>query len=83
MGSRFSRFHRFRVFKTPMGLEPFEVRFFLRVKFTKIDLALKAVTKNCNWASSSFKYGYDISQLNFALVKTKMGLERFENVPRS
>ena len=46
MGSRFSRFHRFRVFKTPMGLELFEVRFFLRVKFTKVDLALKGVMRN-------------------------------------
>ena len=46
MGRRFSRFHRFRVFKTPMGLEPFELGFFVRKKFTKIDLALKVVIKN-------------------------------------
>ena len=32
--------------KTLMGLEPFEVRFYFRQKFTKIDLALKQVIKN-------------------------------------
>ena len=32
--------------KTPMGLEPFEVRFFVKIKFTKIDLALTLVIKN-------------------------------------
>ena len=32
--------------KTLMGLEPFEVRFFVKIKFTKFDLALKAVIKN-------------------------------------
>ena len=32
--------------KTPMGLERFEVSFFVRVKFTKIDLALKGVIRN-------------------------------------
>ena len=32
--------------KTPMGLEPFEVRFFVKIKFTKVDLALKGVIKN-------------------------------------
>ena len=46
MGRRFSRFHKFRDFKTHMGLEPFEVRFFVRVKFTQVDLALKGVIRN-------------------------------------
>ena len=32
--------------KTPMGLELFELRFFLRVIFTKVDLALKGVMIN-------------------------------------
>ena len=37
--------HSVRV-KTPMGLEPFEISFFGRVKFTKVDLALKVVIRN-------------------------------------
>ena len=37
--------HSVRV-KTPMGLEPFEVSFFVRVKFTKVDLALNVVIRN-------------------------------------
>ena len=37
--------HPFYV-KTLMGLEPFEVSFFVRVKFTKVDLALKGVIRN-------------------------------------
>ena len=32
--------------KTPMGLEPFEARFFFGDNFTKIDLALEGVIKN-------------------------------------
>ena len=32
--------------KTPMGLGPFEVRFFVKIKFTKTDLALEVVIKN-------------------------------------
>ena len=32
--------------KIPMGLEPFEVIFFFRVKITKVDLALKGVIRN-------------------------------------
>ena len=38
----------FGVFKTLMGLNPFEVRFFVREKFTKVDLALKGVIRNCS-----------------------------------
>ena len=37
---------RFVVFKTPMGLEPFEVRFFIGKKFTKFDLAVQQDIKN-------------------------------------
>ena len=37
--------HSVRV-KTLTGLEPFEVSFFVRVKFTKVVLALKGVIKN-------------------------------------
>ena len=40
------RFHRIRVFKTLMGLEPFEVRFFVREKFTKLELALNGVVRS-------------------------------------
>ena len=43
---RFSRFHRFIVFKSLMGLERFEVGFFFREKFTKFVLALKRVIKS-------------------------------------
>ena len=32
--------------KSRMGLEPFEVRFFVKIKFTKVDLALKGVIRN-------------------------------------
>ena len=32
--------------KTPMGLEPFEVRFFIGKKFTKFDLAVQQDIKN-------------------------------------
>ena len=46
MGRRSSLPEDFVRVKTPMGLEPFEVRFFSRDKFTKIDLALTLVIKN-------------------------------------
>ena len=36
-----------------------------------------------NWASSSFRYGYGVIQLNFVCVKTQMGLEQFETEPRT
>ena len=66
-----------------MGLEPFEVSFFVRVKFTKVDLALKGVIRNRLklWAANSLWYEYKGIQLHFSRVKTHMGLERFENVP--
>ena len=46
MGRRKSLREIFVRVKTPMGLEPFEVRFFFEEKFTKIDLALEGVIKN-------------------------------------
>ena len=46
MGSRSSLHEDFERVKTLMGLEPFEVRFFVRIKFTKVDLALKGVIRN-------------------------------------
>ena len=36
----------FGVFKTLMGLEPFEVRFFFGEKSTTFDLALKRIDEN-------------------------------------
>ena len=80
MGWRFSRFHRFRVFKTPMGLDWFEVRFFFEERFTKIDIAPKEVIKN-HW-----KVGYrqsmmflTISLNNFFLSKVLWEHHSIEN----
>ena len=46
MGSRSSLNEDFVRVKTLMGLEPFEVRFFIRQKFTKSNLALKWLISN-------------------------------------
>ena len=46
MGGRSSLHEDFVGVKTPMGLGRFEVRFFSRDKFTKVDLALKGVIRN-------------------------------------
>ena len=46
MNRRSSLVEHFVEVKSLMGLERFEVRFFLRVKFTKVDLALKGVMRN-------------------------------------
>ena len=46
MGSRSSLHEDFVRVKTLMGLEPFEVRFFVEQKFTKFDLALKWLMRN-------------------------------------
>ena len=46
MGRRSSLHEDFVRVKIPMGLEPFEVIFFFRVKITKVDLALKGVIRN-------------------------------------
>ena len=46
MGSRSSLHEDFVSVKTLMGLEPFEVRFFVRQKFTKFNLALKLLIRN-------------------------------------
>ena len=34
--------------KSPMGLQPFEDRFFFEEKFTNFDLAIQSVIKNCS-----------------------------------
>ena len=74
MGRRFSRFHRFGVVKTPMGLKRYEVRFFFGGNFTKIDLAFKEVIKNRS------KFVYRLSVMFFTIssnicffVKSRMG----------
>ena len=46
MGSRSSLHEHFVRVKTPMGLQPFEVRYSVSKKCTKIDLALKGVIRN-------------------------------------
>ena len=44
---RWSSLHEdFEHVKTPMGLEPFEVRFFFEHNFTKFDLTLEIVIRN-------------------------------------
>ena len=74
MGRRSSLHEDFVRVKTPMGLGRFEVRFFSRDKFTKIDLALTLVIKNHS------KVGYTRSMMFsriwlkiFFLVKSHMG----------
>ena len=61
MGRQFSRFHRFGFCKTPMGLKPFEVRFFFGGNFTKIDLAPKQVIRN------QLKFVYRLSVIFFPI----------------
>ena len=46
MGSRSSLHEDFVRVKTLMGLEPFEVRFFVGQKITKFNLALKLLIRN-------------------------------------
>ena len=46
MGIRSSLHEDFVRVKTLMGLEPFEVRFFVGQKFTKFNLALKLLIRN-------------------------------------
>ena len=60
--------------KTPMGLEPFEVRFFSEEKFTKFDLALSEIIKN----RSKVVYTLSVMLLTISLkifffVKCPMG----------
>ena len=57
-----------------MGLEPFEVRFFFRQQFTKLDLALKWLIKNCLKLIQrlSMKF-FTIWKENFLVVKSLMG----------
>ena len=60
------------IVKTLMGLERFEVRFFFREKFTKIDLAPKKVDKNHSkvvytlsvmFTTISLKYFFSVESL--------------------
>ena len=59
--------------KTLMGLEPFEVRFFPREKFTKFDLAPKELIKNRSKVVYTLSVMLlTISLKNFVFVKTLM-----------
>ena len=57
MGRRSSLHEDFVRVKTPMGLEPFEVRFFVFKKSTKLYLALKGVIENRS------RFGYRLSMM--------------------
>ena len=60
--------------KTPMGLGPFEVRFFVKIKFTKTDLALEVVIKNLSKLVWGLSVMFSrISLNNFLVVKSLMG----------
>ena len=57
-----------------MGLEPFEVRFFVGQKFTKFNLALKLLIRNfLKLVQSLFMMFLTISLKNFLVVKSLMG----------
>ena len=74
MGSRSSLHEDFVRVKTLMGLEPFEVRFFVEQKFTKFDLALKWLMRNfLKLVQSLFMMFWTLWQENFLVVKSLMG----------
>ena len=74
MGSRLSLHEDFVRVKTLMGLEPFEVRFFVEQKFTKFDLALKWLMRNfLKLVQSLLMMFLTIWQENFLVVKNLMG----------
>ena len=74
MGSRSSLHEDFVRVKTLMGLEPFEVRFFVEQKFTKFDLALKWLMRNfLKLGQSLFMMFLTIWLENFLIVKSLMG----------
>ena len=74
MGSRSSLHEDFVRVKTLMGLEPFEVRFFVEQKFTKFDLALKWPMRNfLKLVQSLFITFLTLSQEIFLVVKSLMG----------
>ena len=57
-----------------MGLEPFEVRFFVKIKFIKTDLALEVVIKNLSKLVWGLSVMFSrISLNNFLVVKSLMG----------
>ena len=57
-----------------MGLEPFEVGFFVREKITKIDLAAKLVIKNYSKLVYRLSVMFlTISRKNILFVKSPMG----------
>ena len=74
MGSRLSLHEDFVRVKTLMGLEPFEVRFFVGQKFTKFNLALKLLVINF-WklVQSLLIMFLTIWLENFLVVKSLMG----------
>ena len=74
MGSRSSLHEDFVRVKTLMGLEPFEVRFFFRKKFTKFDLALEWLIRNfLKLVKSLLMMFLTIWLVNFLVVKSHMG----------
>ena len=84
MGRRSSLHEDFVRVKIPMALEPFEVFFFSGSKLLKsIQRSKESLEIVQKQASSSLRYGYEGRCLDFAFVKTYMGLERIQNVPRT
>ena len=67
-----------------MVLGRFEVFFFSEINSLKsIQRSRESLEIIQIWAAGSLRYGYNGFQLHLASVKTPMGLERFENVPRT
>ena len=74
MGGRSSLHELVQRVKTPMGLEPFEVRFFFGEKITKIDLAVEGVIENRSKVVYTLSVMFiTISLKYFFLVKSLMG----------
>ena len=74
MGSRSSLYEDFVHVKTLMGLEPFEVRFFVGQKFTKFNLDLKLLIRNFLKLVHSFSMMFlTILLEKFLVVKSLMG----------
>ena len=74
MGSRSSLLEEIVRVKTLMGLEPFEVRFFVEQKITKFDLELKWLMRNfLKLVQSLFMMFLTLWQENFLVVKSLMG----------
>ena len=74
MGSRSSLHEDFVRVRTLMGLEPFEVRFFIGQKFPKFNLALKLLIRNfLKLVESLLMMFLTIGLENFFVVKSLMG----------